>query len=96
MHKKLLIPAILVTGLIVTYLVATPVLAHNMMGNSTTSKITGSVNVADAIKNFTKDNQKVPFSAVFLQLQKNRSRTGKILEVILGIPKDTWFTHSLW
>lgn len=87
MDKKLLIPAILVTGLIVTYLVATPVLAvigHKMMGNSTTSKITGSVNVADAIKNFTKDNQKVPFSAASATAEKQVTN-GKVLGGHIGI-----------
>jgi len=87
MDKKLLIPAIVVTGLIATYLVATPVLAvigHKMMGNSTTSKITGSVNVADAIKNFTKDNQKVPFSAASATAEKQVTN-GKVLGGHIGI-----------
>jgi hypothetical protein len=87
MDKKLLIPAILVTGLIVTYFVATPVLAvigNKMMGNSTTSKITGSVNVADAIKNFTKDNQKVPFSAASATAEKQVTN-GKVLGGHIGI-----------
>jgi hypothetical protein len=87
MDKKLLIPAILVAGLIVSYLVATPVLAvigHKMMGNSTTSKITGSVNVADAIKNFTKDNQKVPFSAASATAEKQVTN-GKVLGGHIGI-----------
>ena len=86
MDKKLLIPAILVTGLIVAYVVATPVLAvigHKMIGNSTMPKITSSVNVGDAIKNFTKDNQKVSFSER-QQLQKNKSLMGKCWEVILA------------
>ena len=40
------------------------------MGNSTMPNITASVNVGDAIKNFTKDNQKVPFSAVSAAAEK--------------------------
>ncbi len=85
--KKLLIPAIVITGLIATCLVATPVLAvigQKMMGNSTTSKITGSVNVADAIKNFTKDNQKVPFSAASATAEKQVTN-GKVLGGHIGI-----------
>jgi hypothetical protein len=87
MDKKLLIPAIVVTGLIATYLVATPVLAvigHKMMGISTMPKITGSVNVADAIKNFTKDNQKVPFSAASATAEKQVTN-GKVLGGHIGI-----------
>lgn len=81
MDKKLLIPAILVTGLIAAYVVATPVLAvigHKMIGNSTMPKITGSVNVGDAIKNFTKDNQKVSFSAASATAEK-QVINGKVL-----------------
>jgi hypothetical protein len=87
MDKKLLIPAAVVIGLIATYLVATPVLAvigHKMMGNSTMSKITGSVNVADAIKNFTKDNQKVPFSAASATAEKQVAN-GNVLGGHIGI-----------
>jgi hypothetical protein len=97
MDKKLLIPAVVVIGLIATYLVATPVLAvigHKMMGNSTMSKITGSVNVADAIKNFTKDNQKVPFSAASATAEKQVAN-GNVLGGHIGIAQP-WFTHSLW
>jgi hypothetical protein len=85
--KKLLIPAILVTGLIAAYLVATPVLAvigQKMMGNSTMPKITGSVNVGDAIKNFTSDNQKVPFSAASATAEK-QVINGKVLGGHIGI-----------
>jgi uncharacterized membrane protein YkoI len=87
MDKKLLIPAVVVIALIATYLVATPVLAvigHKMMGNSTMSKITGSVNVADAIKNFTKDNQKVPFSAASATAEKQVAN-GNVLGGHIGI-----------
>jgi len=86
--KKLLIPAILVaTGLVATYLVATPALAvlgQHMMGNSTMSKITGSVNVAEAIKNFTKTNQKVPFSEAAATAEKQVTN-GKVLGGHIGI-----------
>ena len=87
MDKKLLIPAVVVIGLIATYLVATPVLAvigHKMMGNSTMSKITGSVNIGDAIKNFTKNNQKVPFSAASATAEKQVAN-GNVLGGHIGI-----------
>ena len=87
MDKKLLIPAILVTGLIAAYVVATPVLAvigHKMIGNSTMPKITGSVNVGDAIKNFTNDNQKVSFSAASATAEK-QVINGKVLGGHIGI-----------
>jgi hypothetical protein len=87
MDKKLFIPAILITGLIAAYLMATPVLAvigHKMMENSTMPKITGSVNVGDAIKNFTKDNQKVPFSAASATAEKQVTN-GKVLGGHIGI-----------
>ena len=96
--KKLLIPAILVaTGLMATYLVATPALAvlgQQIMGNSTMSKITGSVNVAEAIKNFTKTNQKVPFSEA-AELLKNRLPMGKYWADTLGYRRDFWSTRFL-
>ena len=55
-----------------------------MTGNSTMSKITGSVNVGDAIKNFTKDNQKVSFSAASATAEKQVTN-GKVLGGHIGI-----------
>ncbi len=96
MDRKLLIPAILVTGLIASYLVATPALAvigQKMMGNSTMSNITGSVNVGDAIQKFIKDNQKVPFSVASTTAEKQVTN-GKVLGGHIGIVKG--FTRTLW